>query len=293
MVDFDNSLDALLKPGLATSYFERHGSGRFDASATGYSSLNAWWLAEMSRLVYRAGSDEVKNPLPGTRDDFLRKCGFRENEFLSGDGIHCAVIEGLEPRQPNIGVLVFRGTEEPRNWVTNLDSITAAWPGGARVHKGFADGLDAVWKKVNPALDGIKGPLFYSGHSLGAALATLAAARRPPQMSYTFGSPLVGDPVFGRLIPPGRMFRIVNDHDVVTTVPKRIPPQFDYVHCGDARYIRPNGTLASSGDLDERRRLLAESISDLRGLFDRRPPKWLTDHAPVNYVAHMERLVPA
>jgi triacylglycerol lipase len=289
MVDFDDSLDALLNPGRATSYFERHGGTRFDATATGYSSLNAWWLAEMSRLVYRAGADEVKSPLPVTRDEFLRKYGFRENAFVSSDGIHCAVIEGLEPRQPNVGILVFRGTEEPRNWVTNLDAMTTAWPGGGRVHKGFADGLEAVWEKVEPALNGITGPLFYTGHSLGAALATLAAARRPPRMSYTFGSPLVGDPAFGRTIPPGRMFRIVNDRDVVTTVPKRIPPQFDYVHCGDLRCIRADGTMGTSGDT---RQVVANTISDFENLFDRRPPKWLSDHAPVNYVAHMERLVP-
>ncbi len=289
MVDFDNSLDALLKPGLATSYFERYGDTHFDAVATGYSSLNAWWLAEMSRLIYRAGADEVKNPLPVTREEFLRKYGFRENAFVSSDGIHCALIEGLVPRQPKIGVLVFRGTEEPRNWVTNLDAVTTAWPGGSRVHKGFADGLDAVWAEIRPALDGISGPLFYTGHSLGAALATLAAARRPPLMSYTFGSPLVGDPGFGRTIPAGTMFRIVNDRDIVTTVPKRIPPQFDYIHCGDARYIRADGTMATSGN---GRQFFDDSISDLKGLFDLRPPKWLTDHAPINYVAHMERLVP-
>lgn len=39
-------------------------------------------------------------------------------------------------------------------------------------------------------------PVFYTEHSLGAALATLAAARRAPKAGYAFGSPRVGNQAF-------------------------------------------------------------------------------------------------
>jgi triacylglycerol lipase len=68
-------------------------------------------------------------------------------------------------------------------------------------------------------------PLYIAGHSLGGALAVLAAAdlaaggRRP--VVYTFGAPRAGDPRFacryGRLVPES--YRVANPHDIVTRLP--------------------------------------------------------------------------
>jgi triacylglycerol lipase len=70
-------------------------------------------------------------------------------------------------------------------------------------------------------------PLYITGHSLGAALATLAAVDiaahyRPRTMEvYTFGGPRVGDPYFAfahnGLVPVHQ--RIFNDNDLVVHLP--------------------------------------------------------------------------
>jgi hypothetical protein len=71
--------------------------------------------------------------------------------------------------------------------------------------------------------------VWITGHSLGGALATMAAARlvgegvlRPEQIGgiYTFGQPRVGDAHFAQAYALGaRHFRVVHDNDVVTQVP--------------------------------------------------------------------------
>ncbi len=70
-------------------------------------------------------------------------------------------------------------------------------------------------------------PLFLTGHSLGGAIATLAAldvaakARLATPIAYTFGSPRVGDPtfahVFAKQVP--NSWRVFNTFDVVPFMP--------------------------------------------------------------------------
>ena len=74
--------------------------------------------------------------------------------------------------------------------------------------------------------------MFFTGHSLGAALATLAfRAYRDPmgrmRALYTFGSPRVGDALIFLLDLPPNDYRIVKDEDVMTHVPA--PPLYGHV----------------------------------------------------------------
>jgi len=97
------------------------------------------------------------------------------------------------------GFVVFRGTRDLRNWITDLDCrrvkyATADGADGAdeksitpslhhsrtpEVHEGFSLALRRVWGKLNGVLekwsDGKKN-IFFAGHSLGGALTMLAAA---------------------------------------------------------------------------------------------------------------------
>jgi hypothetical protein len=155
-------------------------------------------------------------------------------------------------------------------------------------------------------------PIFITGHSLGAALATLAAARClrdvalkncQPLALYTFGSPRVGDKVFGTDLKGMFHCRIVNDEDIVTTVPPTvsIPGLPAYQHVGQMHRIENDGHLQISppdtGNLEVLNPRIGafDFVESLRGLltgirtFRLEPPKPLRDHTPVNYTARLER----
>lgn len=149
-------------------------------------------------------------------------------------------------RSGDVGAVVFRGTE-PSNTINFLtDATTEPKPFLAmgRVHGGFHRNLRAVWTDVAEWIDqeashGLKA-LYFTGHSLGGAMAVLAAATlwgderflrwRPLlQGVYTYGQPPVGDAEFARACDErfGRLhFRHVYGHDLVPRLPPRSTGSF-------------------------------------------------------------------
>ena len=88
-------------------------------------------------------------------------------------------------------------------------------------------------------------PVMISGHSLGAATATLACLDLTKFgydcVAYTFASPRVGDMDFCRIAKKlnTNLYRIVNIADAVPTLPPAVSPNLDdpedpfmYSHCG-------------------------------------------------------------
>lgn len=114
-------------------------------------------------------------------------------------------------------VLAFRGTESllsvPADWLTNLDASLAVpdWLPAAgneppKAHRGFLRAYEAVRPTVLAAVEDIRPDRIHvTGHSLGGALATLAALDIKTQYPnvrvtmYSFGSPRVGDAAFASL----------------------------------------------------------------------------------------------
>lgn len=294
-MEFDNSWDALLRPGKATTYFDGHEQTKFQVAPSSFSIINAWWLAEIARLIYRQEADEVEanSGLP-TRNDFLRQVGLRELIFIKSALAQCAVIKSDANANAAFRVLVFRGTDELIDWLTNLEIKPTEWPGGGLVHQGFLDALETVWSQIERQLEADDSPVFYTGHSLGAALATLAAARRPPQALYTYGSPRVGNRAFAATLRGVKVYRVVNNRDAVTTV----PPPVLFHHLGELHYVAHDGQLLVNPDettlgLDRLKRdTTMPAARDWRRHFTD-APELLADHAPVNYVAHLERVVKA
>jgi hypothetical protein len=256
----------LLQPGRATDFFSRKAFPPFAPEARfGYSRANALWLAELSRLVYRHDIEEVNPPWQPTRTTFLERAGFRQRHFFSSGHVQAMLVESVTA--PLFAVLVFRGTEQ------NIDDLITDFRVGVLpldqnavgVHQGFRKALDSVWDCIDKELAILACPVFYTGHSLGAALATLAAQRRVPQAPYTFASPRVGNAAFAALFDNLPVFRIVDDKDALTLLP---PEVLGFRHVGALQLLKePEAEPA---------RAWPESFSA--------PPKWLADHAPVNYV---------
>ena len=128
-------------------------------------------------------------------------------------------------------VLAFRGTESLRDGRTDIQATRGTWQGFA-VHEGFLVAYLAIRQKIENAVamftsDGQR--LHITGHSLGGALATLAAldlisagAVRVGSV-ITFGAPRVfglrgarwADRILG-----GRLWRVINSNDLVPRIPK-------------------------------------------------------------------------
>jgi hypothetical protein len=180
------------------------------------------------------------------------------------------------------------------------------------VHVGFKEAFEHVWgKAITNILIQLKLPCFFTGHSLGAALATLAAGRclqdptlancRPAAL-YTFGSPRVGDRDFGATLGDVFHCRVVNDQDIVPTVPPDSPLLgMTFQHTGQMHKIESDGLLhVFPPNVDASEGLnpvvgTLDLIRQLRRLLDGarasllEPPLPLRDHTPVNYTARLER----
>ncbi|HKA01883.1 MAG TPA: lipase family protein [Candidatus Solibacter sp.] len=167
------------------------------------------------------------------------------------------------------------------------------------VHRGFQAALNEVWKRASAMLTEYRSQsrneIFFTGHSLGAALATLAISRFKGGNAslYTFGSPRVGNRVFSDIVRANAtlgQFRIVDDNDLVTRVP---PALFWYTHSPATLYqIDSNGLVqdrttdptAHASDAMELSRDL-KCLSELQFPIndDSKPPADIYDHSPGRY----------
>jgi triacylglycerol lipase len=259
----------LLRPGDATNFFTRDPHPRFDPALRSYHPANAWWLAELCRLIYRHDIEEQRPPPHPTRSSFLSKVGLRQVAFFDDPATGTQAFLVKSDGAASFAALVFRGTEQDlRDFRRDLETLpTPVGGAGVRVHDGFLRALDSVWDGIVPALESLPGPIFYAGHSLGAALATLAASRRAPNAVYAFGSPRIGNEAFASSLAAVPLYRVVDDADLVATLP---PEALGFRHAGELHQLVPPKDLKFN------------LLRWLQGLVG--PPKPLADHAPINYV---------
>jgi len=217
---------------------------QFDATTEKYSVANANLAALCAGLAYQP-ERKIKEETGTEKDGW----GFPQFEFFDHDE-----TQGFMIGNDRIIVLAFRGTEPTkiRDWLTDLKFIQGKGPAGINVHRGFYQGLRSVWSDVLAKLGEFRynnQAVILTGHSLGAALATLAAAQLKTDKNitinglYTFGSPRVGGRDFEKYFDQhfqGRVFRFVNNNDVVT----RFPPTINlYKHVGEFLYFDTDGEI--------------------------------------------------
>lgn len=123
--------------------------------------------------------------------------------------------------------LAFRGTEAAsiRDIKADLDAKGTNCVSGGRVHSGFNEAFNQVLMQIQQKLNEEQyadKPLMITGHSLGGALATIAAKRLTHNgkiaACYTFGSPRVGDEEWVSTLKTP-VYRVVNAADCVTMLP--------------------------------------------------------------------------
>ncbi len=120
----------------------------------------------------------------------------------------------------------------------NKVPFSAAHP-DVEVHEGFLGEIDKLWNPIRGDLPEDVA-LWATGHSLGAALATLAGMRYRFKEVVTFGEPRVGHNI-GNAFQGDAHTRIVNGDDPVTRVPPEVV--LGYEHHGELVSIRdPDGS---------------------------------------------------
>jgi len=301
------TIDAICPPYQSYPYFQVADKARppypFHANAKSFDMVNAWWLIEASMLSYEFYEVDRKDFFIET----LNKAGFPQVSFF-GDITHCYVANN-----DDFLILAFRGTECRRkpdhtdyhNVIVDL-RLDLDFPPvdsgyGGKVHEGFKDALDEVWKNLHNHLNEWKelhknGTIWFTGHSLGAALATLAAQRYDKVDGlYTYGSPRVGDLEFKNSLQV-KNYRFVNNNDVVPKVP---PPPL-YQHVGDLKYIDHNGLVNEDikwweRDLDN----IASEILSVLNIVKRVNagnnvliPQAIVDHVPIFYSTYIWNNIP-
>ena len=146
--------------------------------------------------------------------------------------------------------VAFRGTEadNPVDWITDANFAPTSGVFGTSVHSGFREGLDDVWAEIVATVAAAGKPVVITGHSLGAALATLAAARLTDaghQIAalHTYGQPRTGLVDFRAAFESSLAdvsFRFVNHIDLVTRVPLLLQ---SYRHIGQRVYFDASGVV--------------------------------------------------
>lgn len=219
----------------------------------------------------------------------FKPVGFFESERRERNGgTHCFVaLHDDAVKENRLAVVTFRGTDkdDPRDLLDDVEVELVGWKGKGKVFEGFAKALAEVEKTLLPVVQAIDCRVLFTGHSLGAALATLLAGVRAPSALYTIGSPRVGDHDFLASLGGLKSFRYVDCCDVVTTLP---PPLLGYEHLGDPLYIDSNRKIIPNPGDD----FISSDTSRAAIVYFlqygwKRGNVWfrkLADHAPINYV---------
>ncbi len=134
-------------------------------------------------------------------------------------------------------VLAFRGSADIASWLHDLDAGATRVYGMGYIHAGFWSAYQEIRQQVLAAK-----PRLITGHSLGAALAIIAAADlvlagTAPDSVYAFEPPRVSiSAELNRVVGSISMNLYKNGNDLVPDVPLTLPFE-DWQHCAPLIHI--------------------------------------------------------
>jgi hypothetical protein len=188
-------------------------------------------LALASELAYSPAAEVERQ---------ARAWGFQDCSF-----VEAGAAQGFLASTASLVLVAFRGTESTADWLSNLKVQPRTVPGLGKVHAGFWGQFTALQPQLEKLLQPRRNlPLLVSGHSLGGAIAVLAAATwatdRQVRALYTYGQPAVAlegaATAIGTALA-GCYHRLVNDADIVP----RVPP--GYRHSGHLLHFDDKGRV--------------------------------------------------
>jgi triacylglycerol lipase len=223
----------------------------FAATAPGFTLANAkamMWFSQLAYEVDTSGSNSTAAKIDRIRTlwDFQPVTTFRARAVSPVASFDTTGVFG---ERADAVLLSFAGTD-PAVWETLATDFNPRI-GPDNTHVGFQAAMNAVTNDVRSAIalsQQRNKPLFISGHSLGGALAALAARfavaqNRAPRAVYVYGMPRTGDMTFQAAY-----------HGVLGRVP---PAAIGYRHVGHvlqcdptARFVAAQLTAQVSNDPD-------------------------------------------
>ena len=268
----------------------------------------AWWTAQCANLSYEK---------PATIASNLDTMGFSKVSIFDNGGTQAFIA--LHPqggKGKGFAILAFRGTEADfKDILTDVNFLKNQTNDGKyKMHGGFWEGINKIWGvsgppkmqgKIQVDIIGPEGvlsemeklpkglPIYYTGHSLGGALATIAAYRRNPTALYTYGSPRVAGKELAKFIndPASNfhIYRFVNSTDIVP----RVPPT-GFGHVGHIKYLNRKGKLTSPTNMDD---TFIKQLIKLPALFmpnswaKKFKPRFFSNHSMLEYIRKIEGLL--
>ena len=184
-----------------------------------------WVLSQMSHTAYFCEEKIKKTLSPYVMTGSNGKKLSPEIHFYENKPSQAFLIIWAEIKT---AILAFRGTEvgEFRDLINdaNIKQVAIDENNDVFVHQGFKNALDKIWNEEKEPNSNILGDLkklpsgteiWVTGHSLGAAMATVASLRYKFKEVVTFGEPVTGRN-FSSIAKDIKHTRYVNDEDPVT-----------------------------------------------------------------------------
>lgn len=236
-------------------------------------------FAKLSSIAYNSNIKDVKKQ--------VKKLGFTTVEFYDREGAQAYRFMNKDDL-----VIACRGTQptEFNDVSADLKALPVMAETISRVHRGFKAEVDELWPMVCEDISrkaNTNKKLWFCGHSLGAAMATIMANRcecddvlTNPEELYTYGSPRVGWPTYVNSFSTIH-HRWKNNNDIVTTVPF---VAMGYRHCGELHYLNAYGNVRKpTGWQLVKDKLRGMWMGIKRGKIDN-----FSDHDISLYIAYLE-----
>lgn len=236
--------------------------------------VRALLFAELSMIAYLAPEQTKAGAL---------QLGFTKTSFFENDGSQAYAFSN----KTDI-VIACRGTE-PTEWndlKADVNATQALAETVGRVHRGFKKEVDDLWPILEKTLVTNQKNLWFTGHSLGGAMATICAGRcllshikSSPVQIQTFGSPRVGNKRYINHVNIDYL-RWVNNNDIVTRSP---PAWMGYRHTGKEMYLDSKGRLSKLTHTQRSKDMWIGFVSGLQ----KKELDHFSDHSIVRYIEYI------